>query len=813
LGLAALGLALGLAWGRHADLWWPGLAGGIAAVLVGLGLTLGRPHPQRLALALGLLGLALGLGRVQGLRGRLDAPTAPDRRGLLLQGRLDADQGVRGPIHAWVLTPLRLRDISHGDDLPLPRGLRLSVAAAASEGWAPGDLVQVQGDLHGFRPPSNPGEFDERGYRLGRGMEAAFGARWDRPTERLAQGAAWGPARLAWGLQQWLLAGLARGLGDRGLALARGIVLGDKSGLEPRDRAQYARSGFADLLVVSGAHFALALGLFLLVARRLTRRRRWQAALGLALGLAYALATGFEAPVQRAFALFAVWLLARLLDLECDAMVSLAFGVCAILLAQPGALWEAGFQLSVGGTLAVLTLSRPLAAALPRAWPPWSRLGLGGLLAGQAALVPLLAWSYHQLCWPQLMASVLGLGIMAALLGLGLPLAVLGGRLPGAALVLGWPLDHLLTGLDRLSAWMAHWPGAAYSTGLPSPGWMGLALAWCLVLLYYRGPWRRLGLGLAWGLGMAWLLLPGLPWMHRHPGETRLWMLDVGQGDALLLEFDDGRTLLVDGGPGQPDAGGWVVVPALRALGIQGLTWAVATHADADHVGGLASVLDQVPCQALLWNGQASPEPFWVAAQEQARQRGVPLRALRSDWADLGDGPWTVLNPRPPVGRRRPPKRLDTNAASVVLRVQDWLLLTGDLPKAGERRLLKAGVVAPVAVLKVGHHGSHGSTSAAWASALRPQQALISCGARNRFGHPSPQALAALGPARLWRTDLQGCVALRWRAGAPLRIQPTFEASPQALAQPRTTRVSPWAGLPEAPPQGQLSPDNAGDFL
>jgi ComEC/Rec2-related protein len=112
------------------------------------------------------------------------------------------------------------------------------------------------------------------------------------------------------------------------------------------DLADYSRSGLADLLAVSGTHFTLALGLFLGLARLFTHRKRRQAAAGLLLGLTYALVTGFEAPVQRAFALFALWLIGRLFDLDTDLPTSLAFGAFAILFFQPGALWEPGFQLS-----------------------------------------------------------------------------------------------------------------------------------------------------------------------------------------------------------------------------------------------------------------------------------------------------------------------------------------------------------------------------------------------------------------------------------------------------------------------------------
>jgi competence protein ComEC len=255
-------------------------------------------------------------------------------------------------------------------------------------------------------------------------------------------------------------------------------------------------------------------------------------------------------------------------------------------------------------------------------------------------------------------------------------------------------------------------------------------------------------------------------------------------------------------------------VPAIRALGIQRLDWAAASHADADHVGGLATVLEQVPCRVLLWNGQPSQEPRWLEARAMARLQRVPLRSLRAGQHGSGDGPWVVLNPLPPRRRTHPAKHPDTNRASLVLRVENWLLLTGDLPKPVERRLLKLGLARPVAVLKVGHHGSRGATSQGWASALHPQEALVSCGARNSFGHPSAPALAALARvhARLWRTDLQGCVALRWRAGQAPVIQPWFQADPAALARPRGREASPWRGLDAGPEDSDLSPDNPADF-
>jgi competence protein ComEC len=276
--------------------------------------------------------------------------------------------------------------------------------------------------------------------------------------------------------------------------------------------------------------------------------------------------------------------------------------------------------------------------------------------------------------------------------------------------------------------------------------------------------------------------------------------LDIGQGDSTLLEFGDGRTLLVDGGPARPDAGAWVVLPALRALGIQRLNWVLATHADADHVGGLAWVLGQFPVDELLWNGQPSRSAPWVAVAEQARQRGVPMRALGTAIArQPQDGPWKVLAPWPPKttkrkSRAKKPKKPNTNAASVVLRVEDWLLLTGDFDKKGEARLLKQGL-KPAQVLKVGHHGSRSSTSPAFVRALRPELALISSGRRNSYGHPHALALKSLVKTPLLRTDIQGCLSLERAADGRLSLTTWRPGDALRLRQPRARPRSAWRGL------------------
>ncbi len=489
---------------------------------------------------------------------------------------------------------------------------------------------------------------DLRAYLVGRGILWGFSPRQGWPQQRLALGPRWNLRKVLAAWRAWLGQGLSAGLEGAELGLARASLFGDKAGLAHDEAQDFARAGFADVLVLSGTHFALALALWMLLAGRLTLWRRRRAWLGLAFAAAYAAASGFEPPVCRALALVGVWLLARAMDLECEAVLSLAFGAILILLVQPGALWEAGFQLSFGACVSLVCLGPFLAARLPSRWPAWLQQLCGAQLSLQWALLPLLAYHFHVISWPGLLGGLLAVLAIAMVLALGLPLAVLGGRAPGAAWLLGGLLHQVL----RFLAWSAqavtHWHGALFAAGAPSYLLVLGFLAWAYWPAWpMRGKLRRSGLAVSASALLICLLWPGLTWAHRHAGETRLWMLDVGQGDSLLLEFGDGRTLLMDAGPARPDAGAWSVVPAIRALGIQRLDWAAASHADADHVGGLATVLEQVSCRVLLWNGQASQEPRWLEARAMARLQRVPLRSLRAGQHSAQDGPWTVLNPCP----------------------------------------------------------------------------------------------------------------------------------------------------------------------
>ncbi|HSE95604.1 MAG TPA: ComEC/Rec2 family competence protein, partial [Methylomirabilota bacterium] len=274
-------------------------------------------------------------------------------------------------------------------------------------------------------------------------------------------------------------------------------------------------------------------------------------------------------------------------------------------------------------------------------------------------------------------------------------------------------------------------------------------------------PVARLALGLLGGLAIVTTVAAAVP-----DGRLHVLTLDVGQGEAILVRAPDGQALLVDtggGGVGRLDRGERVVLPALRRAGVRRLAALAVTHGDPDHAGGLASILAGLPVDE-VWVPAGTEGAPWQALVAEA---GVARRVLgRGDWVWLGPVRVTVLHPsREDPGPPDQPARA-SNHGSLVLRV-DWgratLLLTGDAEGAAEREVLASGLPVAATVLKVGHHGSRHASSAPFLAAVSPRIAVVSAGARNPFGHPSPVVLARLADAgtTIYRTDLDGAIDLR----------------------------------------------------
>ncbi len=267
-----------------------------------------------------------------------------------------------------------------------------------------------------------------------------------------------------------------------------------------------------------------------------------------------------------------------------------------------------------------------------------------------------------------------------------------------------------------------------------------------------RRPWLSV-------LLLPLLLLLG--WAARpdpDAGKLRVTVVDVGQGDCILVETPDRRAMLIDGGGSSDesqvdstDIGLRVVVPFLHYRGLSHLDVVVLTHPHGDHCGGLTAVLREESVGVVL-DGTVLPYPSadYQAFRQEVRDRHIPYEhAARGMHLDLGDGVTAeVLNPPTsgtPYGTQ--PDNDTVNNYSAVLRLtygKTHFLLTGDAETGAEQNMMAAVPDLSADVLKVGHHGAANATGDDWLSRVRPRYAAISCGAHNPFGHPSPATLARL---------------------------------------------------------------------
>jgi len=302
--------------------------------------------------------------------------------------------------------------------------------------------------------------------------------------------------------------------------------------------------------------------------------------------------------------------------------------------------------------------------------------------------------------------------------------------------------------------------------------WLGvLALAWWL----WNSPRRH------WTIAARLAFVAALSTLWASFGALRrlsdcscltVSFLDVGQGDAVALRSPAGRWLLIDGGPRGPqgDAGRRVVVPFLRSHGASQLAGVVATHAHLDHFGGLPAVLDAFDPAFVLEPGEPVPDAGYLGFLAAVEGDGAAWHAARrGDRLELDGVTIEVLSPDSAWAV----SQTDINEESVVLLVTygaTRLLLAGDAGIPTEAHL--AGRVGHVTLLKVGHHGSRGATSDRWLDELRPAEAVISVGAKNRYGHPAPETLARLRAhgVTVLRTDERGTITFTVSSHGTLAI-------------------------------------------
>lgn len=649
-----------------------------------------------------------------------------DGRTFWLEGQVTGLPDVRGPVVRFELTNISSRH----DGLPS----RMRLAWYGGPAMRAGERWRLAATLKRPRGLVNPQSFDYEAWLLARRIGASGTVKAGERMASADDGVGWRDR-----LRQRLMAVDAQG---RAGAIAA-LVLGDGSGLSASDWRVLQDTGTVHLMVISGQHVGMLAGLLYSLVALLARWGIWPqriawlpCACGAALigALVYGWLAGFGVPVQRALIMVALVLLWRLRFRHLGVWLPLLTAMNGVLLLDPLVVLQAGFWLSF---LAVALLAYIFRGRLGR-WGGWRALGRAqwGMAVG---LLPFLLLLGLPVSLSGPVANLFAVPLVSVLI---VPLSLMGTALlwlPGIGEALLWLAGGLLAFLFDALRWLAGWHAAWLPVSLPLWAWSLVALGALLVLAPAGVPVRALGVTL-----LVPLLFP--PIDKPAMGQAEVWLLDVGQGLAVLVRTHE-HALLYDAGPryGDFDIGERVVSPSLRTLGTADLDLLVLSHADSDHAGGASAILRQMPVGRVL---SGEPERLPAALGAEACPSG-----LHWQWDQVDFTLW------------RWSKARNGNQSSCVLMVEangERLLLTGDIDVSAEQALLASGMPLDVRWLLLPHHGSHSSSSAAFLEATDAEGALVSRSMHNAFGHPHPDVVKRVeaSGAQLYDTAEQGALQI-----------------------------------------------------
>jgi competence protein ComEC len=756
----------------------------LAAVLGGIALTLIAVPVLKPRTRLPLIALAIGA-------------TAVVVRAILLPASsgLDGAPDGSGP---WRMVVESIGSPREGHQLATLRtapdagsAFRLAATLPRYPEVEPGDVVDVEGRTR-RRPDSPYGAYLER-------LEAwgTVDARRLELVERPAD-----PVTRLESLRRDAGDVLTRVLPEPEAGLAAGILIGLRERVDRDVAAAFTTAGVSHVVAISGWNIAIVAAAIAAVAGSLGRRRR-SVVTAVAI-VSYIAFAGASPSVLRAGAMAGVVLLARESGRAGRAASALGWAAALLLLADPTLIGDAGFQLSSLATGGLIAWATPTTERLDR-WtggrlPHWLSESLGVSLAAQAATLPVVLASFGRIALiaplvnlfvVPLVVPAMAAGLLAmaggALVAIGVPEAI------GAILAApGWVALRLIIGIVDAAASV---PLASVEVTAPVGVALGIGSGTLIVALMAWRPRRRSTGGTAanvaqpasprsttfrlatFGLVVA-VAVAGAVAITRPSGIARISVLDVGQGDAILVEGSHGGRLLVDGGP-DPDR---LLVQLDRRIPPwdRRIDAVILTHPHEDHVAGLALLLARYRVARVLEPGMRGPGPGYAAWLDRLARPGAPphLAIASGDRLAVDEIDFRVLWPiRGQVPAESPDSGTGINNVSVVLLGaigERRFLLAGDVEEDIDPSLLTAGLPR-LDFLKVAHHGSRTATTQSFVQAVRPRVAVASAGAGNRYGHPARstlERLAAVG-ARVYRTDRDGTVTVSFEpAGMTVTSEP-----------------------------------------
>ncbi len=692
---------------------------------------------------------------------------------------------------------LRVKSVrSAEEESPCGGDLRVAVACPADSPERlrlhAGDKIRISArpsPMSGFR---NPGAFSYDSYLKTQRIHRSASTKTRLLVEKLEDGPSHSLipifSRIRSSLQRKLEAGFAspdgKRISDEG-AILEALLLGEDGRMSPATVRSLQETGLYHLFAISGGHIAIISFLLFSVLRSFRMGRRSSYAVLIGFLVLYTLLVEGSPSVLRATFMTLAFLAGELLWKDVHILNTISASAFILLLANPLSLFEVGFQLTYAATLAIIIFHPRLFRAIP---PLPLRVGEMTALSvsALAGVFPIIVRNFNRVTFSSLLLNYAAIPLTGLIMGLGYVYLPVSFTFPAAAAFLARILRALVLVFVRISRLTGPFPFLSYR--IPTPeAWTVFGYYVCLGLLLLPRRFKGQRPAIFGGLAVFSLILVLHPFPCRS-GDLKVTMIDVGQGDAFLVEFPGRAKMLVDGGgfPESPfDVGERVVSPFLWEKGIKRIDFLVLTHPHPDHLGGLVAVAANFRISEFWEAFPGDGIPGYESLQENLGKRTRRKKVFRGFREWIGGVLVEALHPH---GGEIPADA--GNDQSLVLRIslgQVSFLLASDVGGEAERTIAEQAVGLQSTVLKSPHHGSPTSSSELFLERARPDIVLISVGEGNLYGFPSAEVLEryARAGAMVFRTDRDGLVELA-TDGRSIRVR-SPSGFPDSFFSPRLT--------------------------
>ncbi len=624
-----------------------------------------------------------------------------------------------------------------------------------------GDSIAYTAKWFPVEPPTVPGSFDSPKWLKSQGL-AGFG----RLESFQVISHRWTFEEAFSSVRKFLKGYFSRYLSPAEAGLLIGLLAGDRSSIPDTLQNGFRRAGIVHVLAISGFHIVLLSGILLLLLKATRMPHSAASALSIFLMLVYAPVTGGSPAVYRAVFMFSVVQIGLLLERKADSLNSLGVALFILTIFDPNILWNVGFQLSASATAGIIAFGKRSPFTAKREFLRKSRLwkflengifsAVWITVVATVSTAPFLVWSFHSLSPISILGNIcvvplVSLGMQAGIFALLLPVPFIASTFCKAAGFL-FRISAFLVG--KISAVTI----ASVTVG-PFPVWVLILAGFGIFTVgaFRKNIWaRRVSLGILIVFGGYFIWDESV---RKWDVRWEVSVLDIGQGDCIFVKSPRGEAFLVDAGvnSGKRNVASDKIIPFLQESGIWKLKGLIITHPDLDHFSGAEVLLREFPVET-LWIQECAritEKKEWQSVLSTAMEKKVAIQDLRRGMLfreTTRQGPHRASSWEMRVLHPAPFRCGETNSESVTLRLEGIggsILLTGDLTKEGERKILSTDIPLKTDILKLGHHGSKTSSSREFLEAVSPQVAIASNGRRNKFRHPHKQVTERLDSLKI----------------------------------------------------------------